>query len=144
MSNPAHALAATGTPGPWTAHEGDLEGGTVIDYLATLVGNREADGTTTRRLFLTQAPNNIDPERGAMVVPCTTGDGPNSEANAVKLARAVSALGPLGDYDDAVMAYLKHQAECTHGPDCSTLDRLWRGLTAARDRLMAALTGDAT
>lgn len=96
-TNAARELAATGTPRPWSAHEGDLEGKTPLDYIATLLRKREQDGTTTGRLFLMLAPNDIDPECGAEVVPATTGDGPRSEANAVKIARAINALGPLGD-----------------------------------------------
>lgn len=81
-------LAQAATPGPWSAHEGDLEGKPASEYVRTLLANREADGTSTGRLFLTLAPNPIDPERGAEVVPALTGDGPRAEANAAYIAAA--------------------------------------------------------
>lgn len=81
-------LAMEATPGPWSAHEGDLEGKPASEYVRTLLANREADGTSTGRLFLTLAPNPIDPERGAEVVPALTGDGPSAEANAAYIAAA--------------------------------------------------------
>ncbi len=141
-TNAARELAATGTQGPWSAHEGDLEGKTPLDYIATLLRNREQDGTTTGRLFLMLAPNDIDPECGAEVVPATTGDGPRSEANAVKIARAVNALGPWADYDDAVLAYMRHQTVCTDGPECRALMELWDDFCFKRDAVEAALRGE--
>lgn len=81
-------LAQAATPGPWSAREGDLEGKPASEYVRTLLANREADGTSTGRLFLTLAPNPIDPERGAEVVPALTGDGPSAEANAAYIAAA--------------------------------------------------------
>lgn len=130
-TNAARELAATGTPGPWSAHEGDLEGKTPLDYIATLLRNREQDGTTTGRLFLMLAPNDIDPECGAEVVPATTGDGPRSEANAVKIARAVNALGPLGDLLDALESAYPSSALQWRGP-----------ISDARRAAEAALRGE--
>jgi hypothetical protein len=79
-------VAEAATPGPWRAVEGDLEGKPPSEYLRTLLANREQDGTSTGRLFLTLAPNDIDPERGGEVVPATTGDGPRAQANAAHIA----------------------------------------------------------
>ena len=133
------ALADTGTPaGQWSAHEGDLEGGTLVDYVTTLFKNRE-DGTSTGRLFLTLAPNAIDPEKGDHIVPAMTGDGPNAEANAVKIVAAVNALPKVADYDEAVMAYLNHQTVCGVGSSCPELVALWQALVVARGVLVAAL-----
>lgn len=81
-------LAEGATRGEWRAAEGDLEGKPPSEYLRTLLANREKDGTTTGRLFLVLAPNGIDPERGAEVIPATTGDGPQAEANAAYIAAA--------------------------------------------------------
>src|SRR5690606_5031629 len=78
--------AEAATPGPWEAREGDLEGKPASEYVRTLLANRERDETTSGRLFLTLAPNPIDPERGATVVPALTGDGPQAEANATFIA----------------------------------------------------------
>ena len=39
-------LLAEATPGPWRRVEGDLEGGTLDDYIATLLANRRDDRTT--------------------------------------------------------------------------------------------------
>ena len=97
----------------------------------------------------TQTPWRVDYTRygvqyadGIVIDPDT--DGVLLAADTSKIVRAVNALGPLGDYDDAVMAYLKHQTGC-HVPSwCPDLARLWRELTTTRERLMAALTGDAT
>lgn len=98
-------LLAHATPvGDWQAVEGDLEGKPVSEYARTLFVNRENDGTTTGRLFLTVAPNPIDPERGATVVPALTGDGPQAEANAELIAAAVNALPLLLDALDEVPA----------------------------------------
>lgn len=89
-------LHAAATPsGEWQAVEGDLEGKPVSEYARTLFANRENDGTTTERLFLTVAPNPIDPERRATVVPALTGNGPQSEANALLISAAVNALPDL-------------------------------------------------
>lgn len=88
-------LAQATPPGEWRAVEGDLEGGTLNDYIATLLTNRQNDGTTTGRLFLTLAPNDVDPERGEEVVPAMTGDGPRAEANARLIAAAINALPAL-------------------------------------------------
>jgi hypothetical protein len=101
-------VAEAATPGPWRAVEGDLEGGTPLDYVTTLLGNRGQDGTTTGRLFLTLAPNNIDPERGAEVVPAMTGDGPIAEANAEYIATfdppaVLALLDALADLRDHPM-----------------------------------------
>lgn len=74
------------TPAPWRAVECDLEGGTILDYLSTLLGNREADGTSTGRAFMVLGPNVVDPERGGEVVVAFTGDGPQAEANAHRIA----------------------------------------------------------
>lgn len=94
--NDLRALLDAATPvGEWRAVEGDLEGGTLNDYIATLLQNRQNDGTTTGRLFLTLAPNDIDPELGAEVVPAMCGDGPRAEANANLIAAAVNALPGL-------------------------------------------------
>ena len=108
--NAARDLANTGTPGPWTAHQGDLEGGTMLDYVATLLRNRD-DGTSTGRLYLTIGRNDIDPENGDTVVPALTGDGPNAEANAVKLVRAVNALPAIADLLDMLDGHEEHCCE---------------------------------
>lgn len=79
-------VAKAATPGTWRAVEGDLEGKPASEYVRTLIANREADGTSSGRLFLTMAPNDIDPEIGAEVVPALTGDGPRAEANAAHIA----------------------------------------------------------
>lgn len=76
------------TEGPWEAREGDLEGKPASEYVRTLLANREADGTSSGRLFLTLAPNRIDPEVSETVVPALTGDGPSAEANATFIAHA--------------------------------------------------------
>lgn len=132
--NPARDLAAIGTPGPWSAHEGDLEGGTPLDYIATLLRNRERDGTTTGRLFLTLGGNDEDPELGAELVTATTGDGPSAEANAVRIARAVNALPALADLLDAI-EWLDQEADNDR--------RRWiENTLAAAERVKAALRGD--
>lgn len=64
-------------------------------------------------------------------------------ADAAKIVRAVNALPAWADYDDAVMAYLAHQTECTVGPLCVRLARLFDDLTSKRDAVEAALRGDA-
>lgn len=89
-------LLADATPGPWQAVEGDLEGKDAAAYAATLLGNRDKDGTAGR-LFLTLADNTVDPELGAQVVPALTGNGPRSEANALLIAAAINALPALLD-----------------------------------------------
>lgn len=91
------ALLAEATPLPWRSVEGDLEGGSVVDYAAKLFGSRAEDSTTTGRLFLTLGRNDIDPERGAEVVPAMTGDGPRAQANADLIVAAVNALPVLLD-----------------------------------------------
>ena len=88
-------LAAATPSGQWRAVEGDLEGGTLNDYIATLLTNRQNDRTSTGRLFLTLAPNDIDPELGAEVVPALCGDGPRAQANARLIAAAINALPSL-------------------------------------------------
>lgn len=111
--------ARKATPGPWRAVEGDLEGKPPSEYVATLLGNREADGTTTGRLFLTLAANPIDPELGAEVVPATTGDGPQSEANAEHIAlndpefvaSAMQALLSLTDVVEQARALVAERRE---------------------------------
>lgn len=135
--NAARVLAGQGTPGPWSAHEGDLEGGTILDYLATVLGNREKDGTTTGRLFLTLGRNDIDPENGAEVVPAMTGDGPSAEANAHKIALAVNALPLLADLLDAVAEIERYLP-----PPLVEKDSLWADVLRARDALDAALRGE--
>lgn len=85
-------LLAAATPGPWRAVEGDLEGRPASEYVRTLFANREADDTSSGRLFLTLAANPIDPEAGAEVVPALTGDGPQAEVNAALIVAAVNAL----------------------------------------------------
>lgn len=95
-------LLAEATPvGDWRAVEGDLEGKPVSEYARTLFANRESDGTTSGRLFLTVAPNDIDPEKGAEVVPALTGNGPRSEANALLISAAINALPALLDAAEA-------------------------------------------
>lgn len=136
--NSARDLAATGIPGPWTAHEGDLEGGTLVDYVTTLFANRNNDGTSTGRLFLTLAPNDIDPENGAEVIPAMTGDGPRAEQNAAKIVRAVNALGPLGNLLDTVAADHRQFRE-----SCVNCGGTWPcEYAAARDAVEAALRGE--
>ena len=97
---------AEATPGPWRSVEGDLEGKPPSEYLRTLLANREKDGTSSGRLFLTLAPNDIDPELGAEVVPATTGDGPRAAANARLIALARNALPALLDECDDLAARL--------------------------------------
>ena len=80
------AVAQAATPGDWKAVEGDLQGQPASEYVRTLLANREADGTSSGRLFLTLAANDIDPECGGEVVPALTGDGPRAEANATFIA----------------------------------------------------------
>lgn len=88
-------LLAAASPLPWRVVEGDLEGGTMLDYVTTLLRNRSGDGTSTGHLWLTLAPNDVDPEKGAEVVPAMTGDGPKSEANAALVVAAINALPGL-------------------------------------------------
>lgn len=141
--NPARDLAAIGTPGPWSAHEGDLEGGTPLDYIATLLRNRERDGTTTGRLFLTLGGNDEDPELGAELVTATTGDGPSAEANAVRIARAVNALPALADLLDAVDAVGHREGWHGWAGLCSECSSPWPCPTyAAAERVKAALRGE--
>lgn len=141
--NPARELADSGTPGPWADREGDLEGGTLLDYVSTLFANRD-DGTSTGRLFLALAHNTVDPEKGATVVPAMTGDGPHSEANATKIVRAVNALPAIAD----LLSVISGHVACDCCPDdprclaCGSGD--WPCSTArAREAVEAALRGDA-
>jgi len=143
--NPARDLAAIGTPGPWSAHEGDLEGGTPLDYIATLLRNRERDGTTTGRLFLTLGGNDEDPELGAEMVTATTGDGPSAEANAVRIARAVNALPALADLLDALDDVEHRESWTVDARYCIACARPWPCPTyTAAERVKAALRGDET
>ena len=143
--SPARDLAAIGTPGPWSAHEGDLEGGTPLDYIATLLRNRERDGTTTGRLFLTLGGNDEDPELGAELVTATTGDGPSAEANAVRIARAVNALPALADLLDAVDDVEHRESWTVDARYCIACARPWPCPTyTAAERVKAALRGDET
>lgn len=143
--NPARDLAAIGTPGPWSAHEGDLEGGTPLDYIATLLRNRERDGTTTGRLFLTRGGNDEDPELGAELVTATTGDGPSAEANAVRIARAVNALPALADLLDALDDVEHRESWTVDARYCIACARPWPCPTyTAAERVKAALRGDET
>ena len=73
------------------------------DYAATLLANRDKDGTSGR-LFLTVAANTIDPELGKQVVPALTGNGPRSEANALLIVAAINALPDLLDALEGVTA----------------------------------------
>jgi len=117
------ALAEAATPGPWRAVEGDLEGKPASEYLRTLLANREADGTTSGRLFLTLAPNDIDPEAGAEVVPATTGDGPRSEANGAFIAAARTAVPALLDALEA--AERERDAARKHAERERTAQKHW-------------------
>lgn len=69
-------------------------------------------------------------------------DDQMSAADAEKIVDAVNALPAWADYDDAVMAYLKHQTECTVGPLCVRLDGLFGELTRKRAAVEAVLRGE--
>ncbi len=80
-TNAARELAATGTPGPWSAHD-------VSEWIDT--------SPTWEVYFI--APEG-DPIVGGEEVAVANYV---EEADADKIARAVNALGPLGDLLDAI------------------------------------------
>ena len=103
MSNPAHDLAATGTPAPWTAPE----------------------SASWERAIRCEPQENGRRRVGQIAF----------VDDAVKIARAVNALGPLGDLLDAL--------ESDHDPlDCLAECRPNCPINAARHAVVAALTGD--
>lgn len=118
MTSAARDLMDTGTPGPWHALPGDdtfnPSVGAVPEAFPSLLSSDE------------------------WVAECK----PAGDADANKIVLSVNALPLVANYDDAVMAYLRHQTTCQHGPDCATLSTLWTALVAARDALEAALRGE--
>ena len=111
MSNPAHDLAATGTPAPWTAPE----------------------SASWERAIRCEPQENGRRRVGQIAF----------VDDAVKIARAVNALGPLGDLLDAAYEHradnLDYCRECVGGVPIHKCR-----IAAARDAVVAALTGDAT
>lgn len=104
------ALADTGTPGPWKSQPHSSR----RDSTVILGGDSLGVGT-----FVAHYVANAD--------------------DAAKVVAAVNALPMTADYDDAVMAYFQHQAECTSGPSCPTLAAKWVDVAAHRLRLYEAL-----
>ena len=78
-------------------------------------------------------------ERGTKEGPYNYVGSTEDPSDAAKVVAAVNALPMTADYDDAVMAYFQHQAECTSGPSCPTLAAKWVDVAAHRLRLYEAL-----
>ena len=112
--NAARDLAATGTPGPWETWK------------------MPDEGPSKWTMHGVAVPGDEMGHRGEFMF----------ADDAEKATCAVNALPAWADYDDAVMAYLKHQTGCHIPTWCPDLARLWREFTAARDAVAAALTGE--